>query len=127
MAFVLKAKNEGFFYGIQLPIVTDSGASQIQKFDVKFKRVSRSRINEIQRQQEELNNGDFEVDSLERDVDYLMEIAEGWRYVQDEAGKDIEFNRDNVYALLDAYPNAAGEIVRAFFESTLGGGAKRKN
>lgn len=127
MAFVLKAKNEGFFYTIQLPVISDSGASQIQKFDFKFKRISRSKINEIQKQQESINQGDFEIDTLERDVDYILEIAEGWRYVQDEAGKDIEFNRDNVHALLDAYPNAAGEIVKAFFESTLGGGAKRKN
>lgn len=127
MAFVLKAKSDGFFYGIQLPVISDSGSSQIQKFDIKFKRISRSKINEIQRQQEELNKGEFEVDSLERDADYVMEIAEGWRYVQDESGKDIEFSRENVHALLDAYPNAAGEIVKAFFESTLGGGAKRKN
>jgi hypothetical protein len=127
MAFVLKAKSEGFFYSIQLPVITETGASQIQKFDFKFKRISRSKINELQRQQEELNKGDFEIDSLERDVDYVMEIAEGWRYVQDETGKDVPFTRENVHALLDAYPNAAGEIVKGFFESTLGGGAKRKN
>lgn len=127
MAFVLKAKSEGFFYAIQLPVITDTGSSQIQKFDFKFKRISRAKINELQRQQEELTKGDYEVDSLERDVDYVMEIAEGWRHIQGEDGKDLEFNRENLHALLNEYPNAAGEIVKAFFESTLGGGAKRKN
>lgn len=127
MAFILKPKAESFFYGILLPIVTESGASQIQKFEFRFKRISRSKINELQKEQDNAANGDFEVDSLERDVDYVMEIADGWRYVQDETGKDLPFTRENVHALLDAYPNAAGEIVKTFFECTLGGGAKRKN
>lgn len=127
MAFVLKAKSEGFFYGIQIPVVTELGATQIQKFDFKFKRISRTKINELQRQQEDVANSDIAIDSLERDVDYIMEIAEGWRFVTDENGKEVPFDRDSVHALLDSYPNAAGEIVKAFFESTLGGGAKRKN
>lgn len=124
MAFVLTKKSEGFFFPIQLPIVTDSGATQIHRFEFKFKRVSRSKLNEIQKLQEELNKGDIEVDSLERDTDYVLEVAEGWRYVQDDAGKELPFNRENVKLLLDAFPNAAGEIVKAFFQATLGGGKK---
>lgn len=124
MAFVLKAKSDGFFFPIQLPIVTESGATQINKFEFKFKRVSRSKLNELQRMQDEISKSDIEVDSLERDVDYILEIAEGWRYVSDEAGKDLAFNRENVRMLLDAYPNAAGTIVGAFFQATLGGGKK---
>lgn len=127
MAFILKPKAESFFYGISLPIVNENGTSQIQKFEFKFKRISRSKINELQKAQDEVANGEFEIDSLERDVDYVMEIADGWRYVQDENGKDLPYTRENVYALLDAYPNAAGEIVKTFFECTIGGGAKRKN
>lgn len=124
MAFVLKAKSEGFFYPIQLPIVTESGATQIHKFEFKFKRVSRSKLNELQRMQDELNKSDIDVDSLERDVDYVLDVAEGWRNVQDEAGNELVFNRENLKLLLDAYPNAAGVIVGAFFNATLGGGKK---
>ena len=124
MAFVLKAKSDGFFFPIQLPIVTESGATQINKFEFKFKRVSRSKLNELQRMQDDISKSDIEIDSLERDVDYIMEIAEGWRYVSDEAGNDSAFNRENVRMLLDAYPNAAGSIVSAFFQATLGGGKK---
>jgi len=36
----------------------------------------------------------------------------------------LAFNRENVRMLLDAYPNAAGTIVGAFFQATLGGGKK---
>lgn len=124
MAFVLKAKSEGFFYPIQLPVVTEAGSTQVIKFEFKFKRISRSKLNELQKLQDDLNNGDIEIDSLERDTDYVLEIAEGWRYVQDDAGKDVPFNREAVRLLLDSFPNAASAIVSAFFQATLGGGKK---
>ena len=124
MAFVLKAKSEGFFYPVQLPVVTEAGSTQVIKFEFKFKRISRSKLNELQRLQDELNKGDIEIDSLERDTDYLMDIAEGWRGVQDDSGKDVLFNRESVKLLLDSFPNSAGVIVGAFFNATLGGGKK---
>jgi hypothetical protein len=124
MAFVLKAKAEGFFYPIQLPVVTEAGSTQVIKFEFKFKRISRSKLNELQRMQDDLTKGDIEVDSLERDTDYVLEIAEGWRYVQDDAGKDVPFNREAVRLMLDSFPNAASAIVSAFFQATLGGGKK---
>jgi hypothetical protein len=67
------------------------------------------------------------VDSLERDTDYVMDIAEGWRHVSEADGaEDLPFNRANVWLMLNNYPNAASVIVAAFFEAPLGGG-KRKN
>jgi hypothetical protein len=126
MAFVLKPKSEGFYYGIVLPVVNENGVSQATKFEMLFKRVSRSRLNELQKQQEEMAESEVIVDSLERDTDYVLDIAEGWRYVQGPDGEDLEFNRATVRLMLDNYPNAAGAIVSAFFEATLGG-AKRKN
>jgi hypothetical protein len=126
MTFVLSPKSEGFYYAINLPLVNDQGASQSFKFEMKFRRVSRSKLNELQRQQEEMAESEVVIDSLERDTDYVLDIAEGWRYVQDAAGEPVEFSRGNVRMLLDNYPNAAGAIVSAFFEATLGGG-KRKN
>lgn len=126
MAFVLQPKTEGFFYGISLPTVNENGASSIIKFDMKFRRVSRSKLNALQKSQEDMTESDIQVDSLERDTDYLMDIAEGWRHVSDADGEEVAFTRDNVRILLDHYPNAASTIVGAFFEATLGGG-KRKN
>lgn len=124
MAFVLAKKSDSFFFPIQIPVVTAAGATQIHKFEFKFKRVSRSKLNELQKAQEEVNASDIQVDALERDVDYVMEIADDWRYVQDEDGQAIFFNRENVARMLDEFPNAAGEIVKAFFAATLGGGKK---
>ena len=74
-----------------------------------------------------MSESEAQIDSLERDTDYVMDIAEGWRYVDGPDGKPLEFNRENVHLLLDNFPNAASAIVSAFFEATLGGGGKRKN
>jgi|LakMenE18May11ns_1017448.scaffolds.fasta_scaffold8869261_1 hypothetical protein len=127
MAFVLKPKSEGFYYGVILPVVNESGASQAIKFEMKFKRVSRSKLNDLQKAQEQMTESEVVVDSLERDTDYVMDIAEGWRYVSETDGaEDLPFNRANVWLMLNNYPNAASVIVAAFFEATLGGG-KRKN
>lgn len=130
MAFVLKPENEGFYYGILLPIINENGSSQVQKFEMKFKRVSRSKMTELQKAQEAMSESEVIIDSLERDTDYVMDIAEGWRHVRGPntpEGETWEFTRDNVYTMLDKYPNAASVIVSAFFEATLGGGKKQKN
>jgi phosphoribosylformimino-5-aminoimidazole carboxamide ribonucleotide (ProFAR) isomerase len=110
-----------------LPVVNESGASQAIKFEMKFKRVSRSKLNDLQKAQEQMTESEVVVDSLERDTDYVMDIAEGWRHVSEADGaEDLPFNRANVWLMLNNYPNAASVIVAAFFEATLGGG-KRKN
>jgi hypothetical protein len=125
MSFTLAKKTEAFYYPINLPVVTDTGANQVNKFEFRFKRLSRSKLNEMQKAQEAV--ADIEVDGLERDVDYIMEIADGWRGVNLEDGSAAPFNRETLHILLNETPNAAGEIVKAFFESTLGGGRKAKN
>ncbi len=122
MAFTLSPKSEGFYYTISVPYINDRGVSQVDKFEMKFKRISRSQLNELQKAQERISESDVQGDSLERDVDYVMEIAEGWRHIDGEP----DFTRENVYTMLDKYANAASAIVAAFFEATLGGG-KRKN
>jgi Phage tail assembly chaperone len=126
MAFTLSPKTEGFWYSILLPVVVESGTSQVQKFEFKFKRVSRSKLDELQKQQELMNDSSTQPNSLERDTDYVMDIAEGWRYVNGPDGTELPFNRENVHLMLDNYPNAASAIVSAFFDATMGGG-KRKN
>ena len=125
MSFILAKKSDSFFYPINLPVVLDSGANQVNKFEFRFKRLSRSKLNELQKAQDAV--ADLEIDGLERDTDYVLEIADGWKGVDQPDGSPVPFNRDAVHQLLDEYPNAAGEIVKAFFESTLGGGRKTKN
>lgn len=125
MTFILAKKTDSFFYPVNLPIVTDTGASQIARFEFRFKRVSRSQLNALQKAHE--TTTDLDVDSLERDINYVLDIADGWKDVNSPDGTPVEFIRATVAALLDDYPNAASEIVKAFFEATHGGGRKAKN
>ena len=75
MAFVLAKKTDSFFYPINLPIVTESGASQTARFEFRFKRLPRSKLNALHKSQEA--NRDLDIDSLERDTDYVLDIADG--------------------------------------------------
>ena len=125
MAFVLSRKTDSFFYPVSLPLVLENGASQSARFEFRFKRIPRSRLNALQKAQE--SDSDLDIDTLERDTDYVLEIADGWKGVEGADGSSVEFTRENVNTLLDNYPNAAGVIVAAFFEATLGGGRKQKN
>lgn len=127
MAFVLAPKTEGFFYGINIPVTTESGVTHVLKFDMKFKRFSRSKLKELTKTYDEINDLDFEVDPLQRDTDYILEIAEDWRGLQDSNKENLPFEREHILFMLDQYPSSAGAIVKAFFEATLNGGAKAKN
>ena len=127
MAFILAPQTGLFWYTVSLPVCNERGTPVVHKFDFQFKRISRSRMTEMQKAQEALSEGEVDIDALERDTDYVMEIAEGWRYVQDEKGDELPFTRENLVRLLDHFPNAAGEILKAFFGATLGGGKKQKN
>lgn len=127
MGFQIQPRQDGFFYGISLPTIAENGSSRVERFDMKFRRISRSKINALLKAQDELSESDIEIDGLQRDADYIMEVAEGWRHVSGPDGSDLTFNRDNLMLVLDAYPSAAGAIIKGFIESTMGGGAKRKN
>lgn len=125
MAFILKPKSESFNYPIMLTSVSESGSAHIDRFEFRFKRVSRTKLAELQKLTERMSESE-EYDAIERDLTYIMDVADGWRGVNDENQEPLEFTKDNVRMLLDQYPSAANEIVRCFVEATLGGG-KRKN
>ena len=127
MSFVLGKKDQGFFFPISIPAVTDAGSTQTSKFEMKFRRLSRSKLAELQKQQDIIGSGDADVDTLERDTDWILEVSEDWRHVNDPDGKPVPFNRDTLYTMLDMFPNAASEIVKAFFNATFNGGAKKGN
>lgn len=123
MAFVLAKKTEPFWYAIDVPVVTDTGSSRTHRIDFKFRRFSRVELNELRKRSE--NRADT-GDALENDADYVMEIAEDWRGISD--GKSaLAFTRENILTLLDQVPNSAVAIISAFFNATLGGGAKKGN
>lgn len=122
MDFSILKDHEPFWFDVGLVRVQANGVSRSYPFKMQFNRFKRSELNELrQRSQNMPDDGD----SLERDTDYIMELACDWK-LQD--GKtDIPFTRQNLLDFLDAEPSAAGAIVEAFFRATLAGGAKKGN
>jgi hypothetical protein len=122
MAFVIAEKTAPFWYSVDVAVVSDEGVSRNHRFDIKYKRFSRSKLNELRAESENMSS---DSDALLNDVEYVLKIAEDWRHVSD--GKnELPFTEDNVRLMLDNVPGAAGAIVTKFFEATLGGGAAKK-
>lgn len=122
MDFAILKNTEPFWFSVGLMRVQANGVSRSFPFEMQFKRFTRTELNELrQRSQNMPDDGD----TLERDTDYIMEISTDWR--MKDGKTDIPFTRDNLLALLDAEPSAAGAIVEAFFRATLAGGAKKGN
>lgn len=122
--FVLAKKSDPFWYTVNIPLVTETGTARSFPFKVQFKRFSRSKLLDLRQQSESASD---QGDALENDTDYVMQIAQDWKDITGPDNAPLEFTRENVRDLLDAVPNAGGAIVAAFFEATLGGGAKKGN
>lgn len=122
MDFSILKDSEPFWFNVGLVRVQGNGVARSYPFEVKFNRFKRSELNELrQRSQNMPEDGD----SLERDTDYIMELACDWKLKDGKT--EIPFNRENLLDFLDAEPSAAAAIVEAFFRATLAGGAKRGN
>ena len=124
MPLILAKKTDSFYYPINLPVMT-GGRSQIARFEFRFKELPRSRFNALLK--ERTATSDLDIDSLDRDTDYIMDIADGWRGVNDANDNPLEFNRENLTALLDTFQHAANEIGNAYIEAVFNGGRKAKN
>lgn len=113
MAFVLK-QSDSYVWPVKVELPGDGGKFETSTFDVEFKRLSQTRINDIvaQGQSEALT-----------DRQCCEELVIGWRGVSDGAA-DIPFSQKALGDLLDI---AAVEkaILAAWAESLAG--AKRKN
>lgn len=110
--FVLK-KSESYSWPVSVKVPVSGGQFKKETFDAEFKRLSQSRIQEVIKNVEEMNNSDF-----------CKEILLGWKGIQDDGGEEIPFSESARDTLLDV-PAVAGSIVSAFFESLSG--EKRKN
>jgi hypothetical protein len=123
MAFVL-SKSATYTWPVRISLATDGGKTTIETFDVEFRRLPQSRINEIVRQARAAERArDVDEDQIE-DQDAAREIMAGWAGVTDDAGKEIPFSESALAQLLEI-PTVAGQIVKAWFESLKEG--KRKN
>lgn len=98
---------------VEFPV--DGGKSEKQTFDVEFKRLSQTRIEEIRKQVEDGNITDRE---------FSREVMVGWAGVVDGNGDAVPFSESGRDNLLDI-PLVSAAVVMAFMNSLAG--VRRKN
>ena len=98
---------------VEVPI--DNGKHDKHKFDGEFKRVTQSRIHEM--------NDLIQTGNL-TDVDLAKEVLVGWEGIEDDQGNELKFSQSKLKQLLDV-PMVATAIAKSFFDSIVG--AKTKN
>lgn len=104
-----------YSWGITVELPADGGRIEKQTFDGVFKRVTQTRLGEIQKSIEQ---------NEMRDVDLAREVLIGWKGVIDSSGEEVPFTESNRDQLLDI-PMVAAAVVIAFMQSIAG--IKRKN
>lgn len=109
------AQSPDYFWPVAFTYPGENGKVEKANFDARFKRISQSRIAEIQNQ---IKEGSFDEGSI------LKEIVVGWRGVVDDAGEEIPFSITALDKLLDV-PMLGTHIAEAFMASLSG--AQRKN
>lgn len=113
MAFVMK-QSSSYFWPVVIEIPVDGGRFDKQTFDVEFKRITQSRIDEIMSSGNEDELGFKTV---------AEEIVVGWRGVSDDNGDEFIFSEGNKSMVLDV-PMLATAIVKAWIKSLAGAQAK---
>lgn len=113
--FVL-SKGASYSWPVNVSVPVSGGKFEKKVFDITFKRVSQSRLQEI------LGAEDLKNIS---DASFCKEIVMGWKGIVDESGAEVPFSIENLEALLDV-PMVAKSIVTTYLE-TIAGQAKSKN
>lgn len=123
MAFVLK-QSATYTWPVTLVLPVDGGRREKYTFDVEFRRLPQTRINEMRRIAQQQDRGQLSEDEELIDQNAAREIIAGWSNVVDDKDEEIPFS-DSALNQLVEIPTIAGQIVRAWFESLEV--AKRKN
>ena len=119
MAFVLK-QSATYLWPVTLRLPVDGGRYEKQTFDAQFRRLSQSRINEIQDLVRAKQRGD-DVELTDQSV--ADEVLAGWDGVQDDDGEDVPYSEAAKAEML-GIASVASSIVVAYFESVTGNKVK---
>lgn len=109
------AQTETFTWPVTVKIPADGGRYESHTFDAKFKRISQSRIDELN---ERLSAGTMS------DREFVNEILDGWSGVIDESNQQVPYSDSTRDALLQV-TLVRTAIIAAYSEAYAG--AQRKN
>ena len=105
------AQSPTFSWPVELE-VPGEGKPVKHRIDLTFKRLSQAALEDISK-------------AGKSDADICREVVVGWKGVQDEAGKDLDFTSVSLNQVLDI-AGAAYQIVATFYYA-MEGAARRKN
>jgi len=100
---------------VKVDMPTDNGKTIQKTFEAKFKRLTQTELDDLQKR---VSSGDLGDDA------FVSEVLVGWSGVQDDDGNELEFNPKNLASALDVYP-VRPSIIRAFYDTIKT--AKTKN
>jgi hypothetical protein len=112
--FTVSTKNS-FSWPVSFRIPTDGGGYETADFDAEFKRITQSKIEELFNKLSEGTINDRQV---------ADEVLIGWKGVQDDSGKPLNFTDATKARLLDV-AGLAGVLVMAYTDALRG--AREKN
>jgi hypothetical protein len=107
-------QTDGYNWPVEVKIPADGGRFETASFDVKFKRMQRSRVEALR---EEFSKPDGDSAAVAR------EVVIGWNGVEDDSGA-IPFSAGALDKVLEIQ-GVAPAIVGSFFSSAYG--VERKN
>ncbi len=113
--FQVTTKDQTFTTDVRVEMIAENGKTKTNVFKAKFRRVNQSDLDSIHERMREKTLTDAGV---------VREILVGWQDVKDENGQELEFNDDNLAALLNVFP-VQPTLVNTFFNSLTN--AVRKN
>jgi len=93
----------------------DNGSAVSNVFTAIFKRLSQSELDEMSA---------AVAAGTVKDSEVIAKVMVGWEDVADESGTPLEFNDQNLAALMDLHP-VRPTTVKAYYDSISG--AKAKN
>lgn len=93
-----------FFWPVSISIPVDGGTFKTETFDIEFRRVKRSELESLTKENTE--------DS------FIKAIVVGWKGITDGESEAV-FSVSNLEKLLD-FPGVPGAISNAFFEALTG-------
>lgn len=100
---------------VKVDFILEDGKTETRSFKAKFKRLEQSELDTISEGAREGSMTDSEI---------VDRVLVGWDGVADEHGNPLEFNPENLKALLNLHPTRPS-IVRTFYATI--GGSKAKN
>lgn len=113
MGFVIK-QSDSYVWPVTVELPADGGRFEKHTFDIEFKRIPQTRVEQIINDSQEGNLKDRQI---------VQELVIGWKGIADGTG-ELPFSQKNLEMLMDIQ-SVERAVIIAWLDSLTG--AKRKN